>query len=166
MSTLPHWRTDTPFADINDPALTEAIQQLDAHLGTTTALFDRHHVTKHDVPPVVAPAVVEDVLQHMAAMSERARTINAYIYSFVSINSRDSVAQARLSELRQRLVKLSQLGTRLTAWAGTLDVAALVSQSRIIETHRFMLEEAARRATHQMSPEAEALSAALNVSGG
>ena len=161
MSTLPHWRTDTPFADINDPALTEAIQQLDVHLGTTTVLFDRHHVTKHDVPPAVTPAVVEEVLQHMAEMSERARTINAYIYSFVSINSRDSVAQARLSELRQRLVKVSQLGTRLTAWAGTL-----ASQSRVIETHRFMLEEAARRAKHQMSPEAEALSAELNVSGG
>jgi oligoendopeptidase F len=166
MTTLPHWRTDTPFADINDPALTEAIQHLDTQIDQATALFDRHHVTKHDTPQVVAADVVESVLQALAGIYERARTINAYVYSFVSTNSRDSVAQARLSELRQRLVKLSQLGTRLTAWAGTLDVATLANQSGYIETHRFMLEESARRAEHQMSPEAEALSAELNVSGG
>lgn len=166
MTTLPHWRMDTPFHDINDPTVSTAITDLDQTLDQLTALFDQHHVTKHDTPQTVSPAIVVQVLADVGACYERIRTLNAYIYCFVSTNSRDSVAQARLSELRQRLVRFSQLSTRLTAWAGTLDVASLVSQSEFIAAHRFMLEEAGRRARHQMPPDSEALAAELNVSGG
>lgn len=166
MTTLPHWRMDTPFADINDPALGHAILTLDTTITQLTTLFDTHHITKHDTPPQVDATVVERVLADMGSCYETIRTLNAYIYCFVSTNSRDSVAQARLSELRQRLVRVSQLSTRLTAWAGTLDVATLATQSSIIAAHRFMLEEAGRRATYQMPPDSEALAAELNVSGG
>lgn len=166
MTSLPRWRTDTPYAHIEDPALTEAINALDGRLDTIAADFDRHQVTKHDSPQTVAPAVVEAIIAHLAGLSEHIRTLNAYIHQFVSTDSRDSVAQAKQSELRRRLVRYSQLATRFTAWAGCLDVATLAQQSPIIATHRFMLEEAGQRAQHQMSPEAEALAAELNVSGG
>ena len=166
MTALPHWRMDTPFADINDPSLSHAILTLDDTITQLTTLFDTHHITKHDTPPPVEVSIVEQVLVDMGNCYETIRTLNAYIYCFVSTNSRDSVAQARLSELRQRMVRVSQLGTRLTAWAGTLDVATLASQSHIVTTHRFMLEEAGRRAKHQMPPDSEALAAELNVSGG
>lgn len=166
MTALPHWRMDTPFADINDPALSHAILTLDDTITQLTTLFDTHHITKHETPPPVEVSVVEQVLADLGSCYQTIRTLNAYIYCFVSTNSRDSVAQARLSELRQRLVRVSQLGTRLTAWAGTLDVATLAAQSSVVATHRFMLEEAGRRAKHQMPPDSEALAAELNVSGG
>jgi len=166
MTRLPHWRMDTPFAGIDDPALASAITTLDDSLTTLTAHYDQHHVQKHDTTVQVATTVVELILTETGAVMTQIRTLNAYIYCFVSTNSRDGVAQARLSELRQRLVRLSQLSTRLTAWAGCLDITSLVAQSSYIATHQFMLEEAARRAQHQMAPEAEAVAAELNVSGG
>ena len=166
MHTLPRWRTNTPYNHIDDPALTDAINALDQTLDTIAAAFDQHGVTKHDSIQQVPAAVVETMIGHLAGLSEHIRTLNAYIHQFVSTDSRDTQAQAKQSELRRRLVRYSQLATRFTAWAGCLDVAALAQHSSIIATHRFMLEEAARRAAHQMSPEAEALAAELNVSGG
>ena len=140
MSTLPHWRMDTPFAGIDDPALTTAITSLDDTLTTLTTHYDSHQVQKHDGPVQVAADVVETILTATGTAMEQIRTLNAYIYCFVSTNSRDGVAQARLSELRQRLVRFSQLSTRLTAWAGCLDIASLVAQSTIIANQQFMLE--------------------------
>lgn len=166
MTTLPHWRTDTPFADIGDPALTTAIDGIDQALDQLTTLFDTHHVQKHDTPQSVDAGTVALVLTHVGELLVRIRTINAYIYQFVSTNSRDNVAQARLSEFRQRIVRFSQLNTRLTAWIGGLDIDTLIAQHDMLKTHAFMLREAAHRATHQMSPEAESLAAELGSSGG
>ena len=106
MSTLPHWRMDTPFAGIDDPALASAITTLDDTLTTLTTHYDQHQVQKHDTTVQVAADVVELILTETGAVMTQIRTLNAYIYCFVSTNSRDSVAQARLSELRQRLVRL------------------------------------------------------------
>ena len=107
MSNLPHWRMDTPFAGIDDPALASAITALDDRLTTLTAHYDSHQVQKHDTQVHVAADVVELILTATGAAMEQIRTLNAYIYCFVSTNSRDGVAQARLSELRQRLVRFS-----------------------------------------------------------
>lgn len=166
MTTLPHWRTDTPFADVSDPALIDAITAVDQALTDLTTLFDTHHVQKHATAVTVEAGTVALILTHMGELSSQMRTINAYIYQFVSTNSRDNVAQARLSEFRQRLVRMNQLSTRLTAWIGGLDVDALVSQHELLATHAFMLKETAQRAKHQMAPEAESLAAELNTSGG
>lgn len=166
MTPMPQWRTDTPFANLTDLALASAITALDAALDAAVSDYDSYLVTKHDRQQTVPAATVEQMLQHMAGLSEQLRTLHAYVYQFVSTNSRDDVAQAKQSELRSRMVRLSQLSTRLTAWAGCLDIATLADQSSYIQTHRFMLEEAGRRALHQMSPEAEALASELNVSGG
>ncbi len=166
MTPLPQWRTNTPFASLTDTALDHARTALDAAIDAALCDFDQTQVTKHDHPQIVPAATVERILQHMAGLSEQFRTMNAYVHQFVSTNSRDDVAQAKQSELRSRAVRVSQLSTRLTAWAGCLDIPTLSAQSTYIAEHRFMLEEASRRALHQMSPEAEALASELNVSGG
>ena len=166
MTPLPQWRTNTPFASLTDPALDQARADLDAAIDAALADFEQTQVTKHDQRQTVAAATVERIVRHMAGLSEQFRTMNAYIHQFVSTNSRDDLAQAKQSELRSRAVRVNQLSTRLTAWAACLDIPALASQSAYIAEHRFMLEEAGRRAAHQMSPEAEALASELNVSGG
>ena len=111
MSTLPHWRMDTPFAGIDDPALVSALTTLDDTLTTLTTHYDSHQVQKHATTVPVTADVVELILTATGAAMEQIRTLNAYIYCFVSTNSRDGVAQARLSQLRQRLVSFSQLCT-------------------------------------------------------
>src|SRR5260370_39532462 len=85
---------------------------------------------------------------------------------FVTTNSHDTVAQAKLSELQQAMLILSQLGTRLTAWIGSLDVEALSERSTIAREHAFMLRKAKTQAAHLMTPAEETPASELNLGAG
>ncbi|HEX6110147.1 MAG TPA: M3 family oligoendopeptidase, partial [Ktedonobacteraceae bacterium] len=97
---------------------------------------------------------------------ESTETLGVYIMCFVTTNSYDTVAQAKLSELQQAILILSQLGIRFTAWIGSLDVEALIERSTIAREHAFMLRKAKTQAAHLMTPAEENLASELNLSAG
>ena len=109
-------------------------------------------------------AAFEQVMARYNTLLEELNTVGAFIFSYVTTDTRDTTAQARLSEMQQQTVALAQLGTRFTAWIGSLDVDALRAQSAVAQHHQFMLEKAQVRAAHLMSPAEEALAAELDVS--
>ena len=61
----------------------------------------------------------DGVLERLNALLEREHLVHAYLAAEVSVDSRNAVAQARLSRLMQEAVGLSNLQTRITAWLGT-----------------------------------------------
>jgi pepF/M3 family oligoendopeptidase len=128
--------------------------------------------TERAAPPAPAPLdeatidVLETLLARLNAVLQEMGTLQSYIYSFVATNSRDAVAQARLSEFEQHAVRLSQLDTRFTAWLGGIDVEALIARSPVAAGHAFALRKAKQEAAHLMTPGEEDLAAELNVSGG
>jgi pepF/M3 family oligoendopeptidase len=109
---------------------------------------------------------VETVIQRFNDAQAQVRQLHAYIHSFVATNSRDTLAQAKMSELQQHIVRLNQLETRFNAWIGSLDIDALIGRSSLAEEHAFALQQAQRYASHQMSPAEEDLAADLNTSAG
>ena len=70
-----------------------------------------------------------------------------------------------MSELQQHLARLSLLGTRFTAWIGSLDIAALIELSGVAREHAFMLHKAKARAEHLMPPALEELAAEQDLTG-
>ena len=84
----------------------------------------------------------------------------------MSTDSRDTLAQAKWSELQQIFVRLSLLGTRFTAWLGSLEVEALLARSAVAHEHAYMLRRANIQAAHQMAPAEETLAAELSPSSG
>ena len=139
-----------------------------AEIGALAELFDAHDVGQREPAPLDGATIqaVETVLTRYNAVLEAAGTLSAYIHAFVSTDSRDQVAQARRSEFQQHAVRLAQLGTRFTAWIGSLDVEELIARSEVAREHAYMLRRARERAAHLMSPAEEALAAELNVTGG
>jgi pepF/M3 family oligoendopeptidase len=131
-------------------------------------LFDQHGVRRSDPAPLDNETVraFDQIIAHYNALLEETGTVGAYIRSFVTTDSRDDLAQAKLSEFQQQIVRLSQLGTRFTAWIGSLDVDGLIERSGVAKEHEFMLRKARERAEHLMSPAEEELAAELNVSSG
>jgi pepF/M3 family oligoendopeptidase len=166
--TLPRWDMTVVHSGLDSPAferdLAETLQAMDV----TVALFDRLGIDKRDPAPLdeATLAAFEEAAGALNALIERARTLYAYVYSFVSTDSRDNLAQARFSAFRQEAVKLTLLGTRFTAWVGGLDVEALITRSELAREHAFMLRRARQRAAHLMAPAEEALAAELDVTGG
>jgi pepF/M3 family oligoendopeptidase len=156
------------YAGLDAPEFTRDFAATLGEIDALVTLFDTHRIDKQERAPL-DQAMVEAFEAAVAALNlvfERANTLRAYIYSFVATNSRDTQAQARLSEFQQGAVRLSQLATRFTAWIGSLDVDALIERSEVAREYTFLLREAQRQAEHLMTPAEESLATELNLSGG
>jgi pepF/M3 family oligoendopeptidase len=164
--TLPHWDMTVVYPSLTSPEFAEGFQSLIQRISDLEQLFDTHNIAKREAAPLESATVqaFETVIEHYNAVLEAHRTISAYISSFVSTNSRDDEAQARLSELQQQTVRVTQLDTRFTAWIGSLDIEALIAQSSVAQDHAFMLRHEKKQAEHLMSPTEEALAAELTLS--
>ncbi|MCI0551648.1 MAG: hypothetical protein L0287_11890, partial [Anaerolineae bacterium] len=113
-------------------------------------------------------ALLGKAVDQFNAIYELSGTINAFIYSFVTTDSRDKTANRLLSEFEQVQVRQSNLSTQFSAWVGTLgkklDKAAGTNPSA--KAHAFGLKETRDQAKYLMSEAEEMLAAEMSLSGG
>jgi pepF/M3 family oligoendopeptidase len=110
-----------------------------------------------------------EAVERFNALFELSGTINPYIHSFVSTDSRDKEAMRALSAFEQMSVQASILNTKFQAWVGQLGKAAIKKAARLnpsAKAHEFALLESAEQAKYLMSEPEEALAAELTLSGG
>src|SRR5262245_61544653 len=122
-NALPHWDMTVVYPSLESAEFEQGFQAAIRSIDGLTALFDRHGIALRD-PAALDEATVaaaERAIERYNAVLKELITLNAYIRSFVTTDSRDERGQARLSELQQQFVRLSQLSTRFTAWLGALD---------------------------------------------
>ncbi len=168
-SAQPRWDVSTVFPSLDSPEFAAGFAAVVARVDALTALFDELGVGRLEQAPAMDDALVAAVERVIDAMNETLaayRTLSSYIYSFVVTDSRDTTAQARQSEAQRQSVRLAQLRARFTAWAGSMDIEALISRSTLAREHSFPLREARLFAAHLMEPGEEALAAELNATGG
>ena len=107
-------------------------------------------------------------VEQFNAIYELSGTIEAYIYSFITTNSRDKTAMRLYSEFEQTQVRQSNLTTQFRAWVGKLGAKL----DKAIETHpsakahAFALKETRDQAKYMMSEAEEVLAAEMSLSGG
>lgn len=169
LKTLPRWDMTPIYPSMDSKEFEEGFSSVVRDINDLAALFDAHQITKQSAAPALDQKTIqafETIIERYNAVLESARTLGVYIECFVSTNSHDTLAQAKLSELQQTTMILTQLGTRLTAWIGSLDVETLIERSPVAREHAFMLRKAKIRAAHLMTPAEENLSSELNLSGG
>jgi oligoendopeptidase F len=157
------------YPSMDSQAFAEGFSSVVQHINDLAKLFDTHHIKKQTLSPPLDHDLIQSfdtVIERYNTVLEATRTLSVYITCFVTTNSHDTLAQARLSELQQSTVILSQLGTRFSAWIGSLDVEALIERSPIAREHAFMLRKAKLRAEHLMAPPEENLASELNLSAG
>lgn len=167
-TALPHWDMTSVYPSLESTEFEEGFRSYVAGVDDLVALFDRYDIAKHDRLDVNVQTIeaVEAVLEALSENTDRGITLRAYIMSFVTTDSRNALAQAKMSELSQRSVVLSQLYTRFTAWIGSLDVERLIEASSVAKQHDYMLRLEKEEAAHLMSPDQEHLAAELEPSSG
>lgn len=164
---LPRWEVATVFPSLDSAEFDAAVERALGELRALAELFDARGVARAGGTPTEESApVLEEALSRLNSLLEQFHTLFAYTEAFVTTDSRDELAQRRLSELLGHEVALTKLDTRLTAWIGTLDVERLVADSQIARAHAFALRRAAEAAGHLMSEPEEDLAAELDVTGG
>lgn len=168
MTPLPHWDLTNVFPSLESPEFEQGFAAVGARVNALAEMFDAQRVERIEnaVTDAETARAFDAVLDAYNATLDSVYLVAAYIQSFVTTDSRNALAQAKLSALQIHLATLSKLGTRLTAWLGSLDTDTLVAQSETARAHAYALERARTEAAHQMSPVEEELAAELNLSGG
>ena len=169
VKTLPHWDMTPIYPGMDSQEFSLGFSNVVQDIDNLTTLFDDYHIMKLSSEPDVDQAMIqafETVIMQYNAVLEATETLAVYIMCFVTTNSYDTLAQAKLSELQQSMLILSQLGTRLTAWIGSLNVEVLIERSPVAREHAFMLRKAKINAEHLMAPDEENLASELNLSAG
>ncbi len=168
VAALPRWDMSVVYPSLDSPEFATGFDAVIRQIDDLVLLFDAHGV-EHRALAHLEEATVgafEEVTNRFNGLLEQIGTLNAYITAFVTTDSRDSLAQAKASELQQHRVKLAQLDTRYAAWIGSIDLPALTERSALAREHAFPLEQIQIQARHLMSPQEEALAAELRPSGG
>lgn len=163
---MPRWRTDDLYASLNDPQLSQDLTALGADVKALETLFDTHAVRAGSP---VAPAAVDAVLSELNATLTRLGTLRAFISAFVTTDSRNEHAQARMATLTTLALPLGPLRSRLTAWLGGVrgtDLSSLLTHSAEARAHEHLLRRAAELARWQMTPPEEDLAARLHPASG
>ncbi len=165
---LPHWDLSEIYPSLESPEFEEGFARTVEKITALEALFDKHKIgrTKRVSSPAKTVKTFDTVMTAYNATLEDVTTLFAFISSFVSTDSRNTLAQAKMSALQQATIPLSKLDTRFVAWLGSLDAQALVASSEIARAHEYALRQAKVEAQHQMPPGEEELATELNVTGG
>ncbi len=165
---LPRWDMTVVFPGLDSPEFAAGFAAVVDDIADLETLFDAEGVTQRPPAPLDDPTVaaVERVLDRFNAVLDAVETMGAYLGAFVTTDSRDDLAQARLSELDGQRVRLRKLGTRWVAWLGAIDVEEVIARSPLAAAHAFPLRQAKRAAAHLMTPAEEELAAELSLPGG
>jgi len=169
VKTPPRWDMSVVYPGMHSKEFEEGFSRVVHEISDLATLFDTHQIMKPASPPSLngnTLQALETIIQRYNAVLEAMTTLSVYITCFVTTNSHDTLAQAKLSELQQSGVILSQLNARFTAWIGSLDVEALIERSSVAREHAFMLRKARVRAAHLMTPPEENLASELDLSSG
>jgi len=166
---LPHWDMTAVYPGLESKEFENGFRATVQKVDELVALFDKEKIAWRDTLRVPLDdamiAAFERVVGAMNATLDQTRTLGAYINSFVSTDSRNNLAQAKLSEFQQHMLKLQFLSTRFNAWIGSLDVDALIARSQVARDHAFMVRRAKIQSEHQMSPAEEDLATELSITG-
>ncbi|MCA1840480.1 MAG: M3 family oligoendopeptidase [Actinomycetota bacterium] len=164
---LPNWDMTVVFPGLDSKAFNDEFTRLTSEVPRLEKLFDDHGIRRTDSSEITDEriAAFDEVVQRMNTFSRDFETLEAYVYSFLATDSRNDLAQAKVSELIVASVPLSKLSTRLTAWIGSLDIDKLIELSTVAKEHEFFIRRAKKSAEHQMSEIEEDLASSLSPSG-
>ncbi len=167
MQDLPRWDFTAVYPSLESAEFEAGFQNTLQTIADLIQLFDEHGINRlESVPPNTAVLpTFETIITQFNSSMEKVYTLMAYLAGTIAADTRNNLAQAKNSELQQHMAQLSVLGTRLTAWLGSLDVENLIQHSAIAQAHAFMLRRAHEEAKHLMSPTEEALAAELRLTG-
>lgn len=161
------WDLDSVYPGFASPELAGALQGVRGEIAALGTLFDAQGVGRRDDSGVDAQVITtfEEVIRRLNALYETVHTLGSYLGCHVAADAANDRAQSLLSELRVAMVPLSQLGTRFTAWVGSLDLDALLAASGVAREHEYPLRKAQVEAQHQMPQGEEDLAALLRPVG-
>ncbi|GAB4417280.1 MAG: M3 family oligoendopeptidase [Anaerolineales bacterium] len=165
----PRWDLTNVYPSLESKEFKDAVSSFKTQVADLGDYFTEV-VSKTDAstPPDQLAPVIGEVVERFNAIYTLSGTIEPYIYSFVSTDSRNKAANRILSEYEQISLPLQNLNVQFKAWVGKIAPAldSALEKNETAKAHAFMLKEAAHQSQFLMSEAEESLAAELSLSGG
>ncbi|MFN8384559.1 MAG: M3 family oligoendopeptidase [Anaerolineales bacterium] len=163
------WDLTNVYPSLESKEFKNAIKKYKTLLDEMEVFFKKASKADSKADPKKLGKLLGESVDRFNALFELSGTINPYIYSFISTDSRNKTAMRILSEFEQMSVQASVLNTKFQAWVGTLGKPAIKKAAKTnpsAKAHEFALLEAAEQSKYLMSEAEEVLAAELTLSGG
>ncbi len=167
--SAPRWDMTNVYPSLESKEFKSAIKKYKSMLDEMEVFFKKASKADAKTEPKKLGKLLGESVDRFNALFELSNTINPYIYSFVTTDSRDKDAMRALSEFEQMSVQASILNTKFQAWAGKLGKAAVKKAAKTnasAKAHEFTLNESVEQSKYMMSEAEEILAAELTLSGG
>lgn len=171
---LPHWDMSNVYPSLESQEFDHAVSQVEAQLDELDSYLSAHQIAGGGpVPPEPAAlaSVISGYLDRMNALLRLLRTLEAYVYAFVSTDSYNTTARRIESELDPLDVRRQRQEVLFQGWMGSVaertdHLEAALAQVGPAHEHAFYLRETAEQSRYLMSEAEETLAAELSLSGG
>lgn len=163
------WDMTNVYPSLDSKEFKNAIKKYKSALDEMEVFFKKASKEGSKTDPKKLGKLLGESVDRFNALFELSGTIQPYIYSFVTTDSRNQEAMRILSEFEQISVQASVLNTKFQAWVGTLGKAAVKKAAKTNDSakdHEFALNEAVEQSKYLMSEAEEVLAAELTLSGG
>ncbi len=168
MSTLPHWDLSNVYPSLESKEFETAIDALTYRVeGLEQLLSERTARLNAKTPIKELSAAVGEVIDGFNDVYEISGTLRAYIHSFVTTDSHNTVAMKKMSEFQMIGVRIQNLGNQFQAWVGGIAplLEKVIQANPSARAHAFSLRETAVQSKYLMSQAEETLAAELSLSG-
>lgn len=166
--TLPRWNMSSVFPSLDSQEYIDAVARYDQSIAQMEERFDAAGIRRTEALPWTDAVreAADSALAQWNELLERQRVLMAYTHCFVACDSRDELAQAKLSELSGREPRIGALIARFTGWIGAIDVEQWIAQSPLAADHAFAIRKQKTQASKMMSEPEEILASELGQYGG
>ncbi len=167
--TAPRWDLSNVYPSLESEEFTSAAAELRLQIQELESYFDETvEKTDKSIPPDHLGEIIGGLVDRFNAAYTLSGTMEAFIFSYVSTDSRNKTALRRQSEFEMLSLPLKKLELRLKAWLGKIEpsLGEALEHGGTAKAHAFLLKETARQSRFMMSREEETLAAELNLSGG
>lgn len=163
------WDLTNVYPSLESKEFKSAIKKYKSMLDEMEVFFKKASKADSKTEPKKLGKLLGESVDRFNALFELSNTINPYIESFVTTDSRNKAAMRALSEFEQMSVQASVLNTKFQAWTGKLGKAAVKKAAKTnvsAKAHEFILNESVDQSKYMMSEAEEILAAELTLSGG
>jgi len=167
--SAPRWDMTNVYPSLESKEFKSAIKKYKSMLDEMEVFFKKASKADSKADPKKLGKLLGESVDRFNALFELSNTIEPFIHSFVTTDSRNKDAMRALSEFEQMSVQASILNTKFQAWAGKLGKAAVKKAAKTnvsAKAHEFTLNESVQQSKYMMSEAEEILAAELTLSGG
>ena len=168
-TSAPRWDMTNVYPSLESKEFKSAVKKYKSMLDEMEGFYKKASKADSKTEPKKLGKLLGESVDRFNALFELSNTIQPYIESFVTTDSRNTAAMRALSEFEQMSVQASILNTKFQAWIGKLGKAAVKKAAKTnasAKAHEFTLNESVEQSKYLMSEAEEILAAELTLSGG